>query len=104
MKISFKDRKLQKFCENHKKLTIKYGNIKAEKIIRRINELSSSENLYDISRLPQARLHLLKNNWKGHFAVDISHPYRLILRPINGNKINLKSITSIQIIMIIDYH
>ena len=72
--------------------------------MKRINELDAATNLYDIKSMPQTRLHILKQDWKGHFAVDIKHPFRLILLPINGELSDIKSITEIKIITIIDYH
>lgn len=104
MEVDFRNKKLQKICEDEKQLKMAYGKIQAKEIVKRINELISAENLYDISQLPQARLHKLYNDRRGHFAVDIKHPYRLILLPLNGVLSNKKSITKIEIIEIIDYH
>ena len=104
MEINFKNNKMKKTCEDYKKLTQEYGNQQAEQIIKRINELVSAENLYDISKLPQARLHLLIGNLKGCLAVDLKQPYRLILSPENGDLSNWKSITIIKILDIKDYH
>lgn len=104
MEISFSTRKLQKTCENHTKLKKKYGDIQARRIIQRLNELQAAANLHDISQLPQARLHPLTGNRKGQVAVDILHPYRIILLPLDGDKTNLETVTIIQIISIIDYH
>ena len=104
MEICFKDKKLCKMCENHNKLKAKYGAVQAERIIQRINELSAAASLYDISRLPQARLHSLTGNRKRQFAVDILHPYRLILFPLNGDVENIQTVTEIKIVSIVDYH
>ena len=52
MEISFKDRKLKKLYENGLALKRKYGELQAQKIVQRINELLSAENLFDISKLP----------------------------------------------------
>ncbi|MFA5033111.1 MAG: type II toxin-antitoxin system RelE/ParE family toxin [bacterium] len=105
MKVLFKSSKLQKICESEKELCRKYGKQQAGEIVKRINELVAAESLYDISKLPQARLHKLAGNYKNHFAVDIKHPYRLILLPSNGGDfVNLKLITIVEIIKIEDYH
>ena len=104
MEIEFKTKKLKKVCEDSKKLSQKFGSHKAGQIIKRINELISAKNLYDISKLPQANLHLLKGNLKNHFAVNLNQPYRLIFLPLNGDLLDLKSITSVKIINIKDYH
>ncbi|MSU56088.1 MAG: killer suppression protein HigA [Candidatus Taylorbacteria bacterium] len=104
MEISFANNKFQRLCEDSHDLKRKYGDIQSSRIIQRINELLSAEDLYDISKLPQARLHFLKGEWKGCFAVDIQHPYRLIAEPRNGDAGDLKSITKVVIIKVIDYH
>lgn len=98
MEIDFKNNKLKKICENNKQLQIKYGKQQAEIIIKRIGELQAAENLDDISKLPQARMHKLSGGYDNHFAVDLKHPYRLIFFPKNGDSTNLKSITSVKII------
>ena len=104
MEISFNSKKLKKNCEDHKKLKASYGAIQSSRIIQRISELQAATNLYDISKLPQARLHSLVGDKKGQLAVDILHPYRIILLPLDGNTEDLKTITSIEIVSIIDYH
>ncbi len=105
MEICFKDKKLHKLCENHAKLKAKYGDLKAKRIIMRISDFLDSINLYDVSKLPQARLHPLQKNRKGQFAVDTLHPYRMIVVPLDGTRDDLKSITSIEIISINEnYH
>lgn len=104
MEISFKDRKLKKLYEDGLALKRKYGELQAQRIVQRINELLSAESLFDISKLPQARLHLLKAEFKKCFALDIKHPYRIIITYLNGDTSDLKSITQVKIIGIIDYH
>ncbi|PIR37737.1 MAG: hypothetical protein COV34_03005 [Candidatus Zambryskibacteria bacterium CG10_big_fil_rev_8_21_14_0_10_42_12] len=104
MEISFSNKKLQKLCEDHNKLKAKYGALQARRIIRRINELQAAANLHDISQLPQARLHSLTGDRKGQFAVDILHPYRIILLPLDGDTADLRTIQVVEIVSIIDYH
>ena len=79
-------------------------NQQARKIITRINEFKAAENLYDISKIPQARLHPLRGNLERCFAVDLKHPFRIIISPLNGDISKFKTITSIRILNIIDYH
>jgi len=104
MEISFKDKKLKKICEDDKSLKKKYGSLQSIAIVQRINELSSAENLFDISRLPHARLHLLKGKYDKCFAVDIKHPYRIVFSCPSGDVQNIKSVHEIMIIEIVDYH
>ncbi|MDO8573000.1 MAG: type II toxin-antitoxin system RelE/ParE family toxin [bacterium] len=104
MELSFKDKKLKKTCEDVTLLKRRYGNLQAELIVQRINELLSAESLFDISKLPQVRLHPLKGKLKKCYALDIKHPYRIIITYLNGDSQDLKSISKVMIIEIIDYH
>jgi len=104
MEISFKDKKLKKLYEDITSLKRKYGSLQAELIVQRINELLAAENLFDISKLPQARLHSLKGNFKKCYALDIKHPYRIIITYLSGDPQDLKSISQVMIVEIIDYH
>lgn len=97
MEIVFKTENMKKECEDCKKLASQYGNWQAKKIMTRINELYAAENLNDIWKLPQVRLHALSGNFKGCFALNIKYPYRMIIYPLNGNTANLKTVTKIQI-------
>ena len=97
MEVTFRTTKIQKLCEDSTKLARKYGKIQASLIIQRINELKSADNLHDISKLPQLRLHPLKGSLKGLFSLDIQHPYRIYIEPQNGDNNELKTITEVEI-------
>jgi plasmid maintenance system killer protein len=103
MEILFKDKKLQKNCENARNIRRAFGD-RAEKISQRLQELHSAESLMDISRLPAPRLHPLADEYKGCFAVDIKQPFRIIFKPLNGDHSDYLSMTRIEIIAIKDYH
>lgn len=103
MEISFRERKLEKLCGNERELRRRFGS-QAEKLSQRLHELSAAETLMDIEKLPPARLHLLEKEYKGCFAVDIKQPFRIIFRPLDGDGVDCKTITKIQIVAIRDYH
>ena len=104
MEVKFKSNKLKKYCENTSELCKKGGDIMANKIVQRINELNAANCLFDIYCLPQTRLHPLKGKRKGQLAVDLKHPYRLVIEPLNGAISDYSTITEIVIIEITDYH
>ena len=105
MEICFKNKKLQKLCENHTKLKVKYGIVKAKRIVMRIGDLIDAVSLYDVSKLPQTGFHPLHHNRQGQFAIYTQQPYRIIFIIQNGSPDDLKSITSIEIIPINEnYH
>lgn len=53
----------------------------ARKLRQRLAELGAAYSLADISHLPPARRHELTGDLKGHFSVDLAHPYRLLFVP-----------------------
>lgn len=111
MDIQFKDTKLEKLCNHHKRLVQKYGDKQARTISRRLQQLSAANNLYDAGKLPQLRCHELKGARKDQLAVDLIHPSRLIFivnhepvpkKPDGG--LDWRQVQSIKIIEIEDYH
>ena len=105
MEIVFKTARMKRESEDHRWLSRGYGSRQAKEIIARLNELFSAESLYDIWRLPQARLHALSGNFKGCFSIDLKHQYRMIIYPLNGDTANLKTVTKIRIDKLYyDYH
>ena len=104
MEIVFKSKKLRKIFSSSTTLSKNYGNNQARKIVQRLNEFKAAESLNDIKMLIFPRLHLLQGNLQGYWAVDVMHPFRIILEPLDGSATNLSSITKIKIIEIKDYH
>jgi plasmid maintenance system killer protein len=104
MDVQFKNSKMKKIFENHKLLMRKYGPRQSEEIIKRLNEFTASENLYDVSKIQQARLHSLVGNLKGLWSVDVQYPYRILIELLNGDPVDLKTVTIIKIIEIKNPH
>jgi len=104
MELSFRNRKIEKIFNNFSILSQKYGNKQARKIIQRMNEFKAAESLNDIKMLQTPRLHSLTGKAKGYWSVDLIHPFRLIIEPLNGDVVFLKTITIVKIIEITDYH
>ena len=98
MEIVYKNKKLQKLAENHKKLYQKFGKDCGELIILSLVYLSASASLLNIP--PAIRPHPLKGKLNGKFAVDTKHPYRLIFAPIG--EYNINDYSTIKSLMIID--
>jgi len=111
MEILFKTRKLQKRMNSEAELVRKYGKENARIIMRRMMVLHAAECLADVSQRPPERCHPLSGNRKGQYAVDAKHPYRIIMEPANNpiplledGSIDTRSVTSIMILEIKDYH
>lgn len=111
MEIQFRTSKIEKLCNSEKKMRSELGPENAECLKRRLAELTAAENLEVMSFFPAARCHALSKNRKGHFAVNLKHPFRLIFKPDHDpvpqkqdGGIDRESVTAICILEIVDYH
>ena len=111
MEISFRSTKLQKLCCTEKECKRKWGLENGALICRRLADLNAAEGLGDLLKLPQTGFHALKGNRDGQFAINLKHPFRLILKPADDpvprkedGGIDLSRVTKITIIGVVDYH
>ncbi len=110
MKIFFKSKKLQKLCEDQRKLFKTLGRIRSEKLLTRLDDLYTAETLEDTRHLP-GHYHELVGDRKGQWACDLDQPFRLIFEPTekpiptdDSGKYIWTAIEIIDIIEIADYH
>ena len=111
MEILFKNRKLQKIMSSQAELVREYGTANARLIMRRLLVLDAANCLDDIPSEPPERCHALIGKRKGHYAVDVQHPYRIILEPADDpipthddGSIDLERVTSIRMLEVTDYY
>ena len=88
-----------------------WGRENARKVRQRLAELSAADTLAVAVKLPAARLHALKGDRKGQYAVDVKHPFRLIFEPAHDpiptkddGGVDLEKITRIRVLAVEDYH
>lgn len=98
LEIIYKSQKLEKICTNAQEAEKKYGPEMAEKIQMRIDQISASETIEMMVQYRIGRCHSLHGDRKGQYAMDLVHPYRLILEK-KGNRMQVA-----KIIEIVDYH
>ena len=111
MEILFKTRKLQERISAKAELVREYGKENAKMIMRRMLVLQAAECLADVPRRPPDRCHALSGKRKGQYAVDVKHPYRIIMEPttaplplLDDGSIDLGRVMSIRILCVEDYH
>ncbi|MGY6521370.1 MAG: type II toxin-antitoxin system RelE/ParE family toxin [Mongoliitalea sp.] len=80
MKINYQPKKLEKTTQDFKAISKNYGT-RAKKVIQRLEEMKAAENLEILRKIPAARCHELKENFKGYLAVDISGNHRIFFKP-----------------------
>lgn len=58
----------------------------ARKVLMRLNSLSAAQSLGDYwpPYSGPERCHELKGNLAGIFSIDLEHPYRLLIKPVNA--------------------
>lgn len=87
MKISYKNKKIEKECTNISHAKKKYNEKVAEKLLSTINAIKNAETLQDIICVPSFRFHSLRGDKNGKYAIDLGKKsgYRLIVVPLNEN-------------------
>ena len=111
MEVSFRTRKLQKTFNSERSLVRQYGGQMARRIMLRLAVLRSASSLSTVPRTPPDRCHMLTGDRNGQFAVDLSHPFRLVFAPNHDpiprkedGGVDLDEITAVTIIAVEDYH
>lgn len=89
---------LRKVCEDAEVAIKKYGLQMAEKIHQRVDEIRAADSVELLVRFHIGRCHPLTGNRKGQYAMDLTHPYRLIFEKRKGE------IVAVEILEIKDYH
>ena len=75
-----------------------YGREMADKIHQRIDELHAADTVERMIQWNTGRCHLLTQNRKGQYAMDLIHPFRLVFEK-KGEEIQIANILEI-----VDYH
>lgn len=110
MYIIYKNKKLKKLCENNKIAIKKLGPKSAYKLVQRLNEIKAAPNLETMVKFRIGRCHPLEGNLKGKYALDLEHPFRLIIEPVYkedssyNHNLKLSNINIVKIVEVIDYH
>lgn len=110
MEVLFVSEKARRSFSSHRDLEKDWGNGGAKKIALRLQQLAAAPTLSDIRQMP-GRCHELTGDRRGHLAVDVEHPYRLVFRPTADPSpkkpdggLDWTKVESITIIEIVDYH
>jgi len=108
--ISFSDNKFEKLANDQRLLQKAYGQIGANFIKKRLDDLRAAKTLEDCKKLP-GKYHELTENRKGQLATHVEQPNRLIFKPTNdpiplndNGGLDWSKVTSIEIIEVTNYH
>ena len=110
MEIYFDSNSLKTCLEKSKKGRKKFGTETYEKIIMRLQEIRAIKNMTDLFKLPALRLHQLKGQRKGQWAIDVDKNNRIAFYPLNNEDQKIKGdidfddIVKISVVFVGDYH
>jgi len=110
MKIGFQTRKLERICSEKARGIKELGPNCARKLRTRLFDIKAATCLEDLRNVP-GRLHALSADRTGQFAMDLEHPKRLVLEPVDecdeaqkGKSLDWRQITAVTVVEIKDYH
>ncbi len=98
MQIEYRNSRLAKICTSTYEAEKKYGRDMADKIHLRIKQISAAIGIEMLLQYRIGRCHELKGKRKGQYAMDLTHPYRLVFEK-RGDQIQIACIVEI-----VDYH
>ena len=98
MDIVFENNKVRKQCLRS-----------SGKLKRRLDDIVAARNMAELKLLP-GRMHALKANRTGQWALDLEHPKRLIFEPLadpmpmKNGWLDLEAVFAIRVLEVEDYH
>lgn len=113
MEITFANNKLRKQCNESKVMIKAYGSQRSRKLKIVLASLRAALNfgIFAPPYSPPHRCHELTGNMKGLISLDLGHPYRLIIKPVNDPKpvcpeggLDWNKVTAIEIQGVEDTH
>ena len=111
MEIYFRTRRLQRTFNSDRNLSRAYGDRMVRVIKIRLAVLRNAPTLSTVPATPPERCHMLSGDRRGQYAVDLVHPFRLILEPSHDpvpmredGGVDTDRVTSITVLEVTDYH
>lgn len=110
MDLCFATKKLERQLGDATAMQRAFGDL-ARRLQMRLDLLRAAPCLADVPSVPPPRRHKLSGDWRGHYALDIAGNWRLIFKPVSSLAASgfdydndLRGVTVIEIVEIIDYH
>lgn len=110
MTVSVGSRKLAKTLATPETIDKHLGTAVGKQVRKRLDDIRAAETLDDIRYVP-GRFEELTGDRRGQFSLRVSANVRLIIEPANDAEclknddgIDLRSVTAVRIVEIVDYH
>ena len=99
MRVTYRTKKIQKICTNASFASREFGEVMAQKIHQRIDEIIAIPTIHEMLKFRVGRCHSLTGNRKNQYAVDLVHPFRMVFTVDSNGDIQIANIEEI-----VDYH
>lgn len=108
MVIRFRTRRLHVIANDGKAARKALGKRCADLLRKRLDDLQAADDLEVMRYLP-GRCHELAGDRAGQLALDLEHPRRLVIEPLDGDRsenggLDWSTVTAVEVVEIIDYH
>ena len=108
MEVGYASQRLANTCASSKKLIREFGQVRAKRIMVRLQQLRVADTLADL-RLVTTRVHELTGDLKGSIALDLDGPFRLLFEPVDWitneqGGLDWSAVDSVVVTQVIDYH
>jgi len=113
MKITFPNNKFGRTLNEYSRTIKKHGQLLADKIHQRFENIRAFRTLYDLIDSKIGRCHELKGKYEEHFGVSLTKNWRLIFKPDYTKEdlprktdggIDIKKVDRIEVVSVEDYH
>lgn len=111
MKVTYKNEKTRKLCEDGTTARRQFGDVAAQQLRKRIRALLEADTLSDISHTPPPRLHVLSGYTVPTYGVVVHRGLRIVLEPadkplplLGDGGVDKSNVRSVQIVTVEDYH
>jgi toxin HigB-1 len=111
MKVTYKNEKTRKLCEDGTTARKQFGDLAARQLRKRIRALQEADTLWDIPHTPPPRLHLLSGYKEPTYGVVVHRGLRIVLEPadtpvplLGDGGVDKGNVRSVQIVTVEDYH
>lgn len=94
MEVSFGDSRLERCYKEHEQAVKKWGPVVARKYILRIDIIYAAKTLEELFSSKSLRLHSLKGERAGEYAITLHDRWRLIIVRDGDRGIQVKEVTS----------
>jgi len=94
VEVDFGSNSLRRCYATHAEAVQKWGPVVGRKYILRVNVLYAAKEFNDLYSIKALRLHELKGELKGHYAITLHDRWRLILVPLSDERIRVEEVTN----------